>query len=497
MRRVLMVTYFFPPVGGVGVERSLKHVIYLPERGWEPVVVAPANSSYRIVDPATEARIPPGTEVHRAHGLEPGHLRRLVGRLAGRAASASSSAPASETAPTSIPGVGAAAGPGAPSAARGAAGVMLRRLNAAWAWAIPRTFFPDEQVGWIPGAVAAGRRAAVAGQVDVIYSSSPPISGHMAAALLKRSLKVPWVADFRDPWIGNSYAPPLPRPHRALQIAIERRIVASADRVILPTADLRERYAERYPDLAARFVHIPNGYDLAEIGAIASEDRSEAPLLGAAGAEASSQPFRLVYAGSLYGRDELTLLLDGLQLLLERRPALRERLRIDFMGYISAGNAQLLAARLPLVAPVVRHLGLRPRSETIALERAASAGLVLLAAGAGRSGVVPAKTYEYLGLDLPVLAMATEGDVRQILTELGWGVIADPTAAGVADGIERIIEEAPAMHGRTADPQRRYERRQLAGRLSALLDEVAGARGAPGSTADATLTRSSVETPPS
>jgi hypothetical protein len=93
--------------------------------------------------------------------------------------------------------------------------------------------------------------------------------------------------------------------------------------------------------------------------------------------------------------------------------------------------------------------------------------------------------------------MATEGDVRQILTELGWGVIADPTAAGVADGIERIIEEAPAMHGRTADPQRRYERRQLAGRLSALLDEVAGARGAPGSTADATLTRSSVETPPS
>ena len=84
MRRLLVISYFFPPVGGIGVERVLKHVSYLPDFGWEPVVVAPANSGYRLVDPDSLSRIPPGTEVHRTRTLEPSHIRRGVARLVRR-----------------------------------------------------------------------------------------------------------------------------------------------------------------------------------------------------------------------------------------------------------------------------------------------------------------------------------------------------------------------------------------------------------------------------
>ncbi len=439
MRRLLVVAYFFPPVGGIGVERTLKHVEHLPAFGWQPVVVAAANPGYRIVDPASVARIPAGTEVHRAGSLEPAHLRRALASLLGRGGGPASSAP------------GAARAGGGRGGVRGLA-------NAAWAATIPLAFFPDEQLLWLPGAVRAGQRAHRAMPVDAIYSSSPPISGHLAAGLLARRLDRPWVADFRDPWIGNAFAKRLPAPHRALQRRLERWIVERADCVVLSTGRIRHAYAERYPDRADRLVHIPNGYDRSELGGAGSlpDDHDDV--------------FRLIYAGSVYGERELDLFLDGVEIALRRRPELRERLRVEFVGWFSEANLATAARRLPALDPVVRHLGHRARPEAIALERQADAGLVLIAGGAHRDAVATGKLYEYIGLDLPVLAVAPPGEVREILSGLDWGVTADPTPEGVAGGIEAILD-APRPD-RPADPEGRYERRNLTARLVDLLAEI-------------------------
>lgn len=438
MRRLLMVAYMFPPIGGIGVERTLRHVAHLPEFGWQPVIAAASNSGYRIVDPASVDRIPAHAEVHRARTVEPAHLRHAVARLLGRSGAASA-----------VRFDPSLANRRPPSGLRSAA-------NAAWAAVIPLVFFPDDQLLWIPGAVAAGRRAAAAGQIDAIYSSSPPVSGHIAAALLARRLGRPWVADFRDPWIGNAFARPLPAPHRALQRRVERWIVDQADRVVLATSRMRDDFAARYPDRALRFVHIPNGYEPSE--------------LNVPPAHREDDRFHLVYAGSLYGERELELLLDGVERLLERRPEWRDRVRVDFVGWFSQANLAIAAERLPALAPVVRHHGFRPRPDAIAMQRAADAGLVLIAAGPNREGVATGKLYEYLGLDLPILAVTPPGEVRDILAALDWGVTADPTPDGVAGGLERVIE---AQHpDRPADPERRYERRSLTGRLVEILEEV-------------------------
>ncbi len=452
MRRMLMITYFFPPVGGVGVERTLKHVTYLPENGWQPVVLAPANSAYRLVNDGTLERVPAETEVHRVTTLEPGHLRRLVGRVVGPAVRRT----------TAVGGDALSGGTESTTARTGSR--ARAAANAAWAWAVPRIFFPDDQVLWAPAAVRAGRRIHAEHPVDAIYSSSPPISGHLAASWLARMLDVPWIADFRDPWIGNAYAQDLGPAHRALQRRLERRIVDRASRVILPTADLLDAYAQRYPAAAARMTHIPNGYDLAELESLAA---------GAPRTDRADGHFRLIYAGSLYGEQELRLFLDGVQLLLARSPDLRARLRVDFAGWFSAANQQIAAERLPTLAPVVRQLGFLPKADVVARERDADAGLVLIAHEPGRGAVAPAKTYEYLGLDLPVLAVAPPGELRRILDELHWGVVAEPTPEGVADGIERLMAEPP-RHA-IADPQWRYERRALTRRLAAIADELIAA----------------------
>ena len=448
IRRVMVIAYNFPPVVGTGIERTLKHVTYLPDHGWRPVVVAPANPAYRLVDPASLARVPAGTEVHRAASLEPAHARLLLRRLLGGAPSA-----------------------GAPSGARGGAeqprsdgGTGLRGiLNAAWARIIPALFFPDEQLLWAPSAAVVGCRADRRHPVELLYSSAPPFSTHLAAGLLKGQLGVPWVADFRDPWIGNSFARPLSAPHRRMQAALERWIVSRADRSIFASGRLRDRYATRYPTLADRFAVIPNGYDLAELAA--------ARAAAAGLARADDGAFHLVYAGSLYGADELALFLDGVELLAVRRADLAERLRVEFIGWFDADNRALAARRLPRLDPVVQHLGFVPREEALARVAAADAGLLLMADAPGRDQVVGSKLYEYIGLDKPVLAVVPPGEARRTLEGLEWGTVADPTPDGVADGLERIMVSPEA--GRLADPERLYERRTLTAELAHLLDELA------------------------
>ena len=441
MRRVLVVAYSFPPVGGVGVERVLKQVTYLPEFGWQPAVVAPANPGYRIVDPASLSRIPAGTEVHRARSLEPAHIRRAIARLVrGRRAEDSTTPAPADRAPD---------------------GGAMGMANAAWRTVVPLVFFPDDEVLWLPGAVRAGVRAAEGSPVDAVLSSSPPITSHLAAGRIARRIGVPWVADFRDPWRGNAFARSLPLLHRMAQRRLERWIVEHAARVVLATARMSEQYADRYPDQRERFVHLPNGYDLADLEAASASE----PPRGEPGT------YRILYAGSVYGENELAMFLYGVELLLARRPDLRDTLRVEFLGWFSTANQEIARRRLPALDPVVRHLGFVPRDEAIARQRAADAGLILIAAGPGRDAVATGKLYEYIGLDLPILAIVPPGEVRSILGNLDWGIVADPTPEGVARGIEDILA-APRAADRRADPERRYERRSLTRRLAELLDEV-------------------------
>ncbi len=443
MRRVLVVSYMFPPVAGVGTERTLKHVTYLPEHGWQPVVVAAANPGYRLVDQGTLDRVPPGTEVHRAPSLEPAHLRRAAGRVLrphGRTGGTSATA-------------GPATGPRSPG--------RIGLLNAAWRAYVELAWFPDEQLGWIPGALATGLAADDRNPVDAIYSSGPPWSSHLVAGAIQGLTGLPWVADFRDPWIGNAYASPLPAPHRAARAWLERAIVGRARACVFASAGVRDEYARRYPQQAGSFLTIHNGYDLEEVAAIRAIPGDR---------RASKGHFRIAFTGSIQGIAEARLLVAGLERLLAIRPDLHDRLRLQLVGWLSPAAEAIAGARLTALAPVVERVGQQPKAVALRAVADADAALVLLADQPGREHVPSAKLFDYLGLDAPVLAVAPDGEVRRIRAELNWGVAADPTPEGLASGVERLIEATKP--GRTADPERRFERRALSARLASLLGGV-------------------------
>jgi glycosyltransferase involved in cell wall biosynthesis len=445
MRRVLVVAYMFPPVAGVGIERTLQHVIHLPQLGWQPVVVAPATPGYRLVDPRTLDRVPAGTEVHRAISLEPAHVRRWLGVLRG-----------SERSLARRPQL---IGPPAE------AGGLRHSLNEAWRRYVELAWFPDEQLGWAPAAIAAGVGADADEPVDAIYSSGPPWTSHLVAAAIQGLTGLPWVADFRDPWVGNAYAVALPPPHRAARAWLERRVVDAARVSVFASAGVRDEYQRRYPALADRFVTIHNGYDLDDVAAV----RQGPSPPGADGL------FRLAFTGSLQGEAEARLLADGLELLVERRPDVRDRLRVQLVGWLSPRAEAEAGARLDRLTPVVERMGQVPKATALSIVQAADAGLILLADAPGRRHVPSAKLFDYLGLDRWVLAVAPDGEVRRILTELEWGAGVDPTPVALANGIERLLESSAPT--RQADPDRRFERRTLSRRLADVLDAATGQAG--------------------
>jgi glycosyltransferase involved in cell wall biosynthesis len=295
--------------------------------------------------------------------------------------------------------------------------------------------------------------------VDSIFSSGAPISSHLVAGLIKGRTGRPWVADFRDPWIGNPFAAPMARPKRWLQRRMERWIVTRADAVTVAVDAMREMFAARYPEMADKFIYIPNGYDRSDIAGLV-------PVPGEPGR------FTILFAGSLYRPGELEAFLGGVEKLLERRPDLRARLRVQFVGRVSADNRRLADAYIApgRIGDVVSFEGFVPRRVALARMAGADALLQLMTAEPGTEMFVGGKLLEYLAFDKPILAVMPPGEGRRLVDSLPVGRSADVEPDSVAAALEGLLDNPPPAV--PTDPAGRYDRVNLARELAGVLDRV-------------------------
>ncbi len=447
--KVLMVLFHFPPMGGVSMPRNVFNVRYLPRFGWAPLVLAPRDVGGAI-DLDALALVAPDTPILRARSLEPRHLRGVVSWLR-RMARTGQPEQGARVAPGNVQQVGGTAGlQRQPSGERAPAHapLLLWRLHRLLA-------FPDSQVGWLPFAVIAAIRAYRVSPFDVVYSTSAPVTSHLVAGIVKRLTGVPWVAEFRDPWRGNPVTHAIagrgPWLHRRMQARLERWIMRSADQIVFVSPSTTRVYRQRYPD-AATMVTITNGHD-----------RSET-IVPAARAERG--PYRIVWTGTLDRPNELLVFLQAVDALLMRIPDLAQQLEIDFYGNVSDSCKAIwarFAARDRLVEAVRFH-GFVPRRVALQAVADADAALVMLGSGPGMGQFVPGKLFDYLGQSKEVLAVLPPGDARDILNELQWGVVADPDVTDIERAIERLTGLPPPA--RAADPEGKYDRIALAGRLA-------------------------------
>jgi glycosyltransferase involved in cell wall biosynthesis len=446
-RRVLLVSFHFPPDAGVGGLRCQKFAKYLPAYAWTPHVLTVRERYYPRVDPS-RFRDVQNTAIWRTRAWPSPRIAALAVRAA----------------------LLRALGRGNVTMERQEkhSRITLTERNRVrpgrWA-ALRRTLLsfaslPDDQVGWLAPGLAQALRVHRRERVEALVTSGPPHTAHLIGWWLKRLTGVRWIADFRDPWTWNEGKV---RSTRSVlsdrtEAWMERRVVEAADHVVLVTDRLREEFAHAYEHVpAAKFTTIWNGFDADDF-----DDHIGRPTGG---------PFTIAHVGSLYLRRSPAAFLTAVRDLIRQRRIPPEDLRILFAGEFADGcQVDGLVASLGLsrVAAVSEPV---PHREAVGLMQRAD--LLLLSAQCP-TYQVPAKTFEYLAAGPPILAIAEEGAAADLVRKTGGWVSADDPAM-----LAEVVHQAYLSHhsereSRPAQPWKRpgvqaYERRCLTGDLVELL----------------------------
>jgi hypothetical protein len=375
MNKVLIVTYHFPPRPTVGGLRPLGLARYLPEFGWQAV----------ILTAALPGRPDPKFEVVETPRRDSGVLRlgsRLFGLNTEQPLMAQTAQLKNKLRIRSE---------------RSPLDVLLTAVGEV-------TAYPDPQKGWRAYAVEAGEDILRRQDIKAIISTSPPATGHIVARALKDEFKVPWIADFRDLWTQNYYYP-YSRLRRVRERKLELRTLAAADALVTvsqPAADDLRSLHRQKP------VHsIPNGFDPTEVNATPAK---------------LTDKFTVTYTGNLYpGKQSPEPLFAALHDLIAGGSVAAGDIEVRFYGP-QAGWIDKQAERYGLT-DVVKQFGTVPREIALNKQRESQLLLLLKWNDPGQRGAYLAKIFEYLAARRPVLAVGGFPDVvDQLLNETRAGV---------------------------------------------------------------------------
>lgn len=417
MKRLLIITYYWPPTGGSGVQRWVKFSKYLPQYGWQPVIYTPENPERLAYDESLLGDVPECAEIIRTRIVEPyGIYRRLVGKKGGQ----------TEVNPVS-----------------GGRKSLMQRLSL---WVRGNFFIPDPRVSWVRPSVRFLKRYLREHPVDAVVTTGPPQSMHLIGLGLKKALGVRWLADFRDPWTEIFYYKHLglgkfadSRHHR-----LERQVLDSADTVIAVTPYVRDDFRRR---TATPVALITNGFD-------------EDDFAGRTPARHEGR-FTIVHTG-LFAADGNPLnLWDALAGKCAEDPAFAARLQIRLAGKTDAEIVEAIRSRG--LGDKFVDLGYLPHDEVVAEQLGADVLILPLRREPEYAKVLPGKIFEYLASGRPVLGIGQEdGAAAEVLRDSG---------AGEMFGWDRrdgLIEFICAARRRKGDIEK-YSRRVLTGKLLDLL----------------------------
>ncbi|MEO6866923.1 MAG: glycosyltransferase [Gaiellales bacterium] len=442
--RALLVTYYFPPAGGGGVQRVLGWCRHLPRSGVEVTVIAPREPHW--VNHDTTLVIPGETAVVRTSDPSPAAVipRQALAEVRG-----------------------------------------LRRLIRRIALQPRRFAIPDIHRRWRGPAVAAAlghaRALAAAGEqpFDVVISSSPPETTHLIAHDIAAKLGIPWIADFRDSWLDLPHLR-MDRWSVRLKHARNRRlatrVLAHASAATTVSEPLAADLRRRHPHLDVTVIE--NGIEIAEV------QRAHARAEGFRDAGS----FVIAYTGNFFGRQSAMSFILGLDRALQLEPQLADDLLVRLIGGLKPVELAAIAERTAL-QQLVEHVGFLRHDDVLAHQKAADLLMLYVAPGAGSQGVFTGKVFEYIAARRPVLALAPADNVAaQLLAEVGatkasGGVRVDPDdVEHIADALVdawRIWRDAGGRDGaRTADIDvpaaaiERMDRAAGASRLANLVREL-------------------------
>ncbi len=420
-------------MGMGGTQRSAKFAKYLPEFGWEPIVVTVKDVHYYAHDASLLDDVR-GRTIYRTESLDP---LRVVAWF-----SAPSSQPPGGTSISSLKKKSRWLN-------------WLNRIIGGW------LLVPDSKLLWLPFALKTAIELIRSQRIAVIFITSPPHSAHIGGLILKLITRRPWVADFRDDWSGGESQPCPTLLHRFINRLMEKWVLKSSDRIIGMCEhlvnSLRSKAGYSSP---TRFVTIMNGYDREDFIGLEQQ-----PL---------NDRFTISHAGSISRVSDPEPFLRAVQSVLLQHPELSDRIKIQFFGTDLFGRLPELIRGLGLEQVVSPAQYLPHREALLAVMR--SHLLLLTIIKRTKEEIITGKLFEYLGSGKPILLISSEGEVARIIRSLGRGTVVHPD--NISRIGETILEYVNAWRQGTLkiDPALsvpQFDRRNLTGQLAQLLSDVA------------------------
>ena len=451
MKRVLIISYYFPPSGGAGVQRVLKLVKYLREFGWEPVVFTAKEAAYPILDKTLEKDIPEGIKIYRHKIREPYEwYKKFTGKKK------------EETVYS-----------GFISESK-----KISRAQKLAIWIRGNFFIPDARCFWIKPSVKFLVDELKKNPVDAMISSGPPHTTHMIALGVKKKLNIPWLADFRDPWTNIDFYDQLmlTRWADAKHKRMERKVLTNADAI----DTVSWHWAEDFEKLSGRKIDVvTNGFDEDDFTKVASE--SEGDLSSEAASDQSSgralaqeeKKFVIAHIGSLNKDRNHPALWEALRELCDEQD-FREKLLIQLIGKNDFSVYQDIEQNG--LSRNLQRIDYLPHSEVALYQQRASVLFLPLNNTPNVLGIVPGKLFEYLAAQRPILVIGDEdGDSARIVRQANAGVV-----CGFGDK-SKIKNELSKMFSLwkqrnlkvDAKGVEQYSRRKIAGQIAALLTRIA------------------------
>ena len=424
MKRVLIITYYWPPAGGPGVQRWLHFVRYFKEFGIEPTVFIPANPTYPIQDEELKDLVPEDIQIIKHPIKEPYALAK---KLSSKKTKTLSKGIISSESPGSIERL-----------------LLYIRGN---------LFIPDARAGWVKPSVKRLSQELDQQQYDAIVTTGPPHSLHLIGLHLKKQFKIPWLADFRDPWTNIHYHKNLLLSKRAetRHKLLEKQVLRQADAVVATS----KHTASEFEDISGREVAVvTNGFE---------------PVTTLE--EKSSNKFVLSHLGTLLSDRNPVLLWSAIGELIKEDPVFAASFSLELYGSVSEEVMKAIVEFIP--SDLVKDHGYVSHRQVLIAQRKASVLLLIEMDRPETVGIIPGKLFEYLSAERPIIAVGPRGsEIADILTHTNAGnYFGYSDRDGIKKTLRRYFDDYKSG---SVESQIRnlkdFTRRNLTGKMSGIID---------------------------
>ncbi|TDW52396.1 glycosyl transferase family 4 [Flavobacterium sp. 270] len=425
-KKLLIITYYFPPAGGPGVQRWLKFVKYLPEFDVQPIVYVPENPTYPIVDEGLISEVSDKVIVLKNKILEPYQLASIFSKNKTK---------------------------------KIASGIMPNKkkqsfLDKIFLWVRGNLFIPDARVLWVKPSVSYLEKYIKENNIDTIVTSGPPHSLHLIGLELKEKLNVKWFADFRDPWTTIGY-------HKSLRLSnyaankhkkLEHKVLNAADTIIVTSKTTKTEFqAITNKPISV----ITNGYDIENVEKQTLDTK-----------------FTLAHIGSFLSDRNPQFLWECLVELLNEIPDFKTHLEIKLIGAVSQEVLDSVAHFM--LNDYLNLLGYVSHHEAIAHQKKSQVLLLIEINSEDTKSIIPGKLFEYMVSNRPIIAIGPQGsDFADIIKETNTGVFFDYSEKAklksvILDFYNQFLEGKLQSYGVGLQ---QYSRKNLTKQLAQLIKE--------------------------